>query len=295
MTNRWEHQQEVLGFLQAHFSARDWVISLPQGSGTETYFVRGNEHGYFVKVGGDVQRYLAMAEMGLTPALLASSQLESGASILVQPLITGRTPTRMDFQNEWKKVAAVVQKMHTGPRIRAALHPAHSDLHRDAGLQAFQHLHQKWESFEAFVPDVSALVDQALQELSSQIDQFSGAGLKACHNDICNANWLFAENGRIYLVDLESMSMEDPALDLGALLWWYYPPEQRGRFLELAGYPYDLEFRSRMRVRMALHCLSIGLPREQSFDEFNPHRFQEFLEDFKAVIEGRQNPQGYSA
>ena len=59
--------------------------------------------------------------------------------------------------------------------------------------------------------------------------------------------------------------MDDPAFDLGAILWWYYPPELRGQFLELAGYSYDHELRFRMQVRMALHCLSITLPRERKF------------------------------
>jgi hypothetical protein len=50
-----------------------------------------------------------------------------------------------------------------------------------------------------------------------------------------NANWLFVSCRKIYIVDLDSMAMDDPAFDLGALLWWYYPPEFRQRFLKLAG------------------------------------------------------------
>ena len=118
-------------------------------------------------------------------------------------------------------------------------------------------------------------------------------GLVCSHNDICNANWLFADDGNIYIVDFESMFMDDPAFDLGALLWWYYPPELRGRFLEIAGYRYDDEFKFRMRVRMALHCLSITLPRDGSFDRFNPERYEEALVDFRAIMDGRENPQGY--
>jgi hypothetical protein len=89
--------------------------------------------------------------------------------------------------------------------------------------------------------------------------------------------------------------MDDPACDLGALLWWYYPPDLRGSFLDIAGYPGDQEFNLRMRVRMALHCLSITLPREQSFDRFNPERYHEALEDFRAIVDGKENPQGYLA
>ena len=55
---------------------------------------------------------------------------------------------------------------------------------------------------------------------------------------------------------------------------------------------YD-EFKFRMRVRMAIHCLEITLPREESFDRFDPESFDESLRDFKAVLGGKENPEGY--
>ena len=88
MPDRREHEQDVRGFLQKHLSIHDWIFSLPRGSGMETYFVQGNERDYFVKVGAPVERYLAMAEIGLTPPVLVFGQLESGLSIMVHPFIT---------------------------------------------------------------------------------------------------------------------------------------------------------------------------------------------------------------
>ncbi len=122
---------------------------------------------------------------------------------------------------------------------------------------------------------------------------FKGSGLVASHNDICNANWLLAEDGSLYLVDLDSMSRDDPALDIGATLWWYYPPELRPEFLAKAGYGNDPEFKKRMQVRMAMHCLNIALPRADSFDQFEPASFAEDLIDFRAIFAGQENPQGY--
>lgn len=293
MINRQQHQQEVRGYLQKHFSSHDWTFSLPHGSGMETYFVQGSAQAYFVKVGAPVERYLVMAELGLAPPVLSFGRLESGMSILVQPLIPGRSPSRVDLQNRLEMVAGLVCKMHRDPRIQAALQPAGSSLYRAAGLHALQLLLRRWLPYKGQVPDAAALVDHGLEELARQIDQFPGEGLAASHGDICNANWLFASDGRIYIIDLESMSLDDPALDVGALLWWYYPPQLRQQFLGIAGYPFDDGFRHRMRVRMALHCLHIMLPREKGFDELYPDRFYEFLGDFKALLEGRENPQGY--
>jgi thiamine kinase-like enzyme len=184
--------------------------------------------------------------------------------------------------------------MHRDPKINAILEPEYPTRHKDAGRKAWIRLLQRWDAYKGLVPKDAAFIDKSLEQLALQIEQFTTDGLAACHNDICNANWLFASNGEIFMIDLESMSKEDPALDLGALLWWYYPPELRQRFLDAAGYRYDEELKHRMQVRMALHCLSILLPREQSLDVFQPDRFSEALVDFQAVLNGQENPQGYT-
>jgi len=294
MADRREHQHGVCGFLQKHLSIHAWIFSLPRGSGMETYFVQGNGRDYFVKVGAPVERYLAMAEIGLTPPVLIFGQLESGLSIMVQPFIAGRKPSQMDFYDQLEKVAALIHKMHHHPRVEGILPAISSNLHKDAGLRALNHLRQKWERYKAQVSTVADFVDSSLEYLTGQVNLFSSEGLVVSHNDICNANWLFDSDGKIYVVDFDSMSMEDPASDTGALLWWYYPPELRQRFLDIAGYRYDDEFRFRMRVRMAMHCLSITLPRELSFDSFSPNNYGDSLNDFRAILDNRENPEGYN-
>lgn len=293
MPGRQEHQQEVHYFLQKQFAVRDWKFSLPHGSGMETYFVEGNGRKYFVKVGAPVERYIVMADLRLTPPVLTFGQLASGASIMVQPFIAGRSPSRRDYRERMEPVAGLIRNLHSEPRVQQVLPPASSNGHQLAGSKALGDLRQKWEHYKGEVPEVAGFVDASLDALARRIEQFSTSGLVASHNDICNANWLFTEDGKIYLLDLESMSMDDPACDMGALLWWYYPTELRRQFLQIAGYAYDDEFRSRMQVRMAIHCLNITLPREQSFDSFHPDRYEEALEDFRAILSGEENPQGY--
>ena len=293
MPARQKHEHEVRSFLQNHFPTQHWNFSLPQGSGMETYFVQGAGQRYFVKVGVSVERYLVMAKIGLTPPILSFGQLESGSSIIVQSFITGHTPSRKDYREQLGRVAAIIHKLHHHPRLQETLQPAVSNLHKDAGVRALNSLRQTWECYRLQVPGVAEFVDKSLDKLAQQINLFSTEGLVTSHNDICNANWLFASDGKIYLVDFESMSMDDPAFDMGALLWWYYPPELRQRFLEIAGYVCDDEFKFRMRVRMALHSLNITLPRDQSFDRPNFERYHEALDDFRAILNGKENPQGY--
>jgi thiamine kinase-like enzyme len=293
MSNRQEHQQEVCDFLQKHFSIHDWNFSLPHGSGLESYFAQGNGQSYFVKVGVQVERYLAMAEIGLTPPVLVYGQLDNGLSVMVQPFIAGRTPTRLDYRNQLMEVAGLIRKMHSHPRVNESSQVVSSNLYKDAGLRALNRLYQKWELYKTQVPRVAEFVDHRFEVLAEQVNLFSGEGLILSHGDICNANWLFASDGKIYLLDFESMSMDDPALDMGALLWWYYPPELRQHFLDVAGYQCDDVFKFRMRVRMAMHCLDITLPRERSFDSFDPSTYHESLYDFMAILNGEENPEGY--
>ena len=293
MPNRQEHQQEVHAFLQKRLSLYDWKYTYPHGWGKESYFAHGFKRSYFVKVGVQVERYLAMAEIGLTPPVILHGQLESGLSVIVQSFTAGRNPSRADYRERMNDVADVIREMHNSPRVVETLSAAPSNLYKNAGMRALARLRQKWEQHKAQVSSVAGFVDESLNHLEKHINQFSGEGLVASHGDICNANWLFASDGRIYLIDFDLMKMDDPALDMGALLWWYYPPELRKSFLEVAAYRYDDEFKFRMQVRMAMHCLDILLPRENSFDEFKSESFGESLRDFRAILEGKENPEGY--
>ncbi len=294
MPSRQKHQREVHAFLKKHLSLYEWKFSLPHGWGKESYFAHGFKRTYFVKVGVQVERYLAMAKIGLTPPVILHGQLESGLPVIVQSFITGRNPSRADYRERLTDVAELIREMHNSPHIQGALQAASSNTYKDAGSRALDRLRQKWERYKTQVPTVADFVNSSLEHLAGQVDLFTGEGLVASHGDICNANWLFASDGRIHLIDFDLMRMDDPALDMGALLWWYYPPGLRASFLEAAGYRYDDEFRLRMQVRMAMHCLDILLPREESFDQFHSETFGNSLQDFRAVLDGRENPEGYN-
>jgi thiamine kinase-like enzyme len=288
-----QHRATVIAFLQQRFGGHDWQLSLPGGTGNETYYAASGDNAYFIKVGAFVERYQVMAELGLTPAVLAAGQLTDGVAILVQPRIAGCNPSRQDFQRHPKQFATAIRDMHQSTALKQVLPPRSSDSYQAVGLETLAAVQRRWAQSRPQVPAVAAFVDEQIEALRDQLKRLSGRGLVASHNDICNGNWLVTADEKVYLVDLESMALDDPALDLGALLWWYYPPEMRADFLAVAGYENDVQFRERMRIRMAIHCLSIILPRENSFDRFDATAFGDALEDFRAVISGKENPQGY--
>lgn len=292
MQARQQHLREVRDFLERTFGAAAWQFEMPQGRGHETYFARRGDQSYFVKLGVDMARSQAMAALGLTPEVLATGRLEDGTPLLVQPFITGRNPARSDYRTHLEQVAGMIHRMHHSPLLQGALPPAISQGYRAAGLAILENVRRRWLRCRPLVPEVAVFVDSSLGALERETGGFSGSGLVASHNDICNANWLVTPDGQWYLVDLEAMALDDPALDIGATLWWYYPPALRPRFLEICGYAGNEEFHLRMRVRMALHCLHILLPREQSFDRFSPADFVQSLVDFRAAWAGEENPQG---
>jgi len=293
LKDREQHQQEVQAFLQKHISNQSWEFDLPKGSGNETYFADSNGHTYFVKLGAQAAKYQAMASIGLTPQVLADGAMGDGTPIIVQPYIDGRKPSRKDYHSHLEQFASAINKVHHDPVLKQVLPKVSSDFYSVVGSNALVHIKQRWEHYKNQVPKVADFVDESLAYLEQQVGGFQGTGLVASHNDICNSNWLISNDGQLYLIDLESMSLDDPAFDIGATLWWYYPPELWQRFLTIVDHADDKVFESRMQVRMAMHCLNITLPREQSFDEFDPASFGEWLTDFRAINAGEENPQGY--
>jgi len=287
------HQREVHAFLQKQFAAREWEFSLPHAWGNETYFASGNGQSYFVKLGAPLANYQTMASLGLTPPPVATGLLEDGITLLVQPYVEGRNPTWADFRLHLERIASIVGSMHHSPEVRSVLAAPGSESYNALGLEALNRLREKWGRYKSLVPEETNWVDENLEYLTRQFETVDGSGAVASHNDICNANWLISTDGQIYLIDLDAMSLDDPAGDLGAILWWYYPPELRPRFIEIAGYHNDEQLHCRMRLRMALHCLSILLPRENSFDRFDANNFTNALADFRAILAGEENPQGY--
>jgi len=292
--NRLEHQLEVRSFLQKQFTQRHWEFTLPHSYGNETYIAKSQCGTFFVKLGSPVAKYEAMASLGLSPQVITAGSLADGTSILVQPFLQGRIPNRQDFHIFLEQIAGMIGKMHHSDLMRNTLPAPRSEQYGQLGLQFLSHVQQRWARFKPLVPAQAHWVDEKIAWLADQLNVQQGSGTVASHNDICNANWMITPEEHIYIIDLDAMSIDDPAADLGAILWWYYPPGLRKRFIAHAGYSLDEPLQHRMRLRMAIHCLHIILPRDRSYDQFVPAHFPQALADFKAVVSGKENPQGYN-
>ncbi len=286
------HEVEVGACLERTSGTLGWSLALPRGSGQETYVAYDGERRWFIKVGADVGRVLAMSEVGLCPPVVGVEALEDRSVVVVQEFIDGKHPDRLDYRERLENVARIVGEMHRAPGVLGVLLPVVPEGYAEAGIRAVGRVQARWEQVrDGAAAEVADFVEASLDRLEQKIGQFEGDGLVASHGDICWDNWIFATDGRIYLVDLDAMGLDDPALDLGALLWWYYPPELWGRFLGCAGYQDIEQLRERMWVRLALHCLSITLPGPGSFDIFDPATYPSRSGDFRAAPGREGNPE----
>ncbi len=289
-----QNKSEIISFLQKNVSALTWGIQLPpHGTGQETYIAQTSQQIYFIKLGAEIERYQIMSELGFSPPVIATGFLEEGITIMVQKYVAGRAPLRRDFQTYLNKFAHIIRATHKNERLKQILPQRTTFSHREAGMEMIKQVEERWQRIKSQVAPSANYVDQKIAYLKEEVSKFSSSGLVASHNDICNGNWLVSNDKEIYLLDYESMSLDDPAFDIGAILWWYYPPEMRKGFLKITGYREDDGFRNRMRIRMAIHNLQIIIPRDNSFDRFFADTFEERLIDFRAIVDGKENPQGY--
>jgi hypothetical protein len=172
MGKKQQHQKEVQAFLQKQFSTQVWEFSLPGGSGNETYFSHSLEKACFIKLGSPIAVYHALDVIGLTPKVLAAGFLEDGTSILVQPHVVGRKPSRRDYRDRLDQFAKAINKMHHSPEIKRVLPPISSEQYSVIGQNEMIYIQTRWERVKTQVPLVAGLVDESLDYLKLQVDEF---------------------------------------------------------------------------------------------------------------------------
>lgn len=161
-----------------------------------------------------------MGSIGLTRKVTVAGCMADGTSIIVQPCIAGRKPSRKDYRIHLEQIAAIINTTHHSLEVKRVLPEASSNLYSVVGLEVLTRIQQRWDHYRAQVPEIAKFVDDSLAYLAHQVQCFLGTSLVAAHNDICNANWLVSSDGRLYLIDLGFMTLDDPAVDIGATLWW---------------------------------------------------------------------------
>ena len=64
------------------------------------------------------------------------------------------------------------------------------------------------------------IIQTSLQYLRTHLPTYKLEDYVVCHGDVNHNNWLLSDHQQLYLIDWDGAMIADPALDLGALLYW---------------------------------------------------------------------------
>ena len=163
------------------------------GKGTEKLINRQNEK-YNLELledlDLDVKNYLFDIESGIK----VNEYIESGVTL-----------DSTSIKSKFEKIAPILQTIHaSGKELRGEFAPFEEIRKYESLIEGVI----PYENYEAVRRDVFSL-EKRLADL--------GADRKSCHIDLVPENFIESPQGRLYLIDWEYSSMNDPMWDLAAL------------------------------------------------------------------------------
>lgn len=273
--------QEVRGLVIEQLGQADWRVEPPADGWSKAAFLAERPgQRVFVKFDVAVPALQRLAELGVTPAIVRSGAWQD-RSFVMQEFIAGSYPDRAWFPDHLPELARLLRTYHQDQGLKGLLPEArpygelvigYVDALRTRAMRAFS-------QFDT--PEVRA----TLAEFSSQAGRLIEADLAPTHGDPNSKNFLLAGD-RTYLIDWDDLALSDPLRDVGPLLWWYVPPERWSEFFEHYGSQLDNAVRDRLFWWTAEESLDVAL----SLHEKSHAGAEEFLEDFRAAVQYRENP-----
>ncbi|WP_337958003.1 phosphotransferase family protein [Guptibacillus sedimenti] len=214
-----------------------WQVTPAGGATGEAYLAQYGDEKLFLKRNSSPFLAVLSAE-GIVPKLLWTKRLENGDVITAQKWLPGRELKSHEMKQP--RVAQMLYKIHRSSELRRMLNrlgkkPLSPDVIYQDLLQKFENHHRK---------DVEVI--RALSYLAANKNDLENVEKVVCHCDVNHNNWMFSEEGNLYLIDWDGAVVADPALDIGMLLYWYLPKEEWEEWLT----HYGLENTESLRHRM---------------------------------------------
>lgn len=229
-----------------HFFGQDWEI-IPAGGATgEAYYAQHEENQYFLK--RNTSPFLAsLSAEGIVPKLVWTKRLETGDVFTAQQWLNGRELQPAEMNNE--NVAKLLKKIHeSGPLLNMLKRLGKTPMDPVKILQGLKRDLDK----DFFELDVVKNSIEFLEENKNNIQYDEKV---VCHCDVNHNNWLLDENNQLYLIDWDGAVVADPAIDIGALLYWYIPKEEWINWLDLYGIALDDGLQLRMKWYVIVQTL----------------------------------------
>ena len=151
----------------------------------------------------------------ITPRLVWTRHISTGDTLTAQEWLNGRSLTRGEMKDG--RVAALLTKVHGSNVLKKMLRQV-------GGCYVFPE-----DLLASYFRGLSSslrqhpLLKNVANELRAYQPKFDHRDYSVCHGDLNHKNWLLSDSNRLYLVDWESATLADPAMDLSMLMCQYVP------------------------------------------------------------------------
>ncbi|MBN1964338.1 MAG: phosphotransferase [Anaerolineae bacterium] len=183
--------------------------------------------------------FVLAAELGLAPRVLLWEQgalLLDRQPVVASDFITPGVPDVEWFHSNLQQVAALLARLHRDEDLGDLLESFQRGDRRADALAAAR---AAWANVQvrladlgvaAWGPELRAVLDELTlygawfgSQIQRRLAAFQGVPVGPVHGDLNRYNWLVGGDNRVTLIDWERARLDDPALDVGMMLFWYVP------------------------------------------------------------------------
>lgn len=271
---------EVEQILSSHFPSIHWNIEKASGGASkESYIARSSDQRLFVKFAPLTPALSRLAELGISPSVIASGTGER--PYIIQEFVEGEHPNIEWFGSHLSELATIINKYQQDQDLKKILggDSADYDDHVNNELRQLEKDFEELRSASIFTDEV----DNLFQMFRVQTEHLQVTPLVPTHADPNHTNFFFTKDG-IKIVDWDDVLLSDPARDVGPILWWHVSKEKWPEFF--TAYEKVLED-ERLYWWVAKCSLSVAFWYLRKNDIV---KAKEFLEDFKAAVMKETNP-----
>lgn len=215
-----------------------WQIRPIKGSTGMAYMGIKEQQKLFIK--RNTSPFLAALSLErITPRLVWTKHTSTGDTLTAQEWLNGRCLKKEEMKSP--AVANLLTRVHRSALLKKMLKQV-------GGIYVFPtDLLSKY--FRGLSSDLRQhpLLKEVANFLRAHQPDFDPCNYQVSHGDLNHKNWLLSDQGRLYLVDWESASLADPALDLSMLMRQYVPRQEWQEWL-IDKYQIDVDFLLQQRL-----------------------------------------------
>ncbi|HVV55379.1 MAG TPA: phosphotransferase [Mucilaginibacter sp.] len=266
------------------FKSADWQMEKPiNGRRKEKYIVSGGGLKYFLKFDVDAEILKRLARIGVAPDVLQSGT-HKGRTFIVQQFIEGSAPQKSWFASNSERVFTLLKTYHNDPVLLQILLQRFPQRDRNLFESELQVLDRSIGSIKSpYFEDVN--FRDSYLKFSGLGYELNAGQMAVIHNEPNNSNFLLSDD-RLFMVDWDEITLGDPLMDTGPLLWWYWPFDDWPVCLDLMNIEFDdtaiakiFWFAALVSLKAALFFIGSGFENDHGF-----------IADFIEAAQMRLNP-----